>query len=137
MERRNTIQRELVLQAVRTLKRHVTAEEIFEFLHQQHPYIGKGTVYRNLNILASEGEIRKVEISDGPDRFDFTLKEHYHVECICCHDVSDVDLEALPDLIPRIHDHHGMKFMGYDILFKGLCESCQREAELREAVADD
>lgn len=136
MERRNTIQRELVLNAVRTLRSHVTAEDVYAYLRQDHPYIGKGTVYRNLNILASEGEIRKVEISDGPDRFDFTLTEHYHVECISCHNVSDVDLEALPNLLPRIRNHHGMRFVGYDILFKGICASCQGEAEQEEpAVA--
>ena len=32
MKRRNTIQRNLVLEAIRTMKSHVTAEEVFEFI---------------------------------------------------------------------------------------------------------
>ena len=54
MERRNTIQRDLVLEAVNTLKGHVTAEEVYSFIKKEHPNIGKGTVYRNLGILAEE-----------------------------------------------------------------------------------
>ena len=82
--RRNTIQKDLVRNAVYELKRHVTADEVYEFIKKGHPTIGKGTVYRNLGILAQEGEIRKVEVPDGPDCFDFTLENHYHVRCVKC-----------------------------------------------------
>lgn len=125
MERRNTIQKELVLQTVQGLKRHLTAEEVYEFIKKDHPTIGKGTVYRNLGILAEEGAIRKVEVPDGPDRFDFTLKNHYHVECIRCGEIFDVDMDEVIDLNERIHDTHGMQFLNYDIFFKGICPACR------------
>lgn len=125
MERRNTIQKDLVLKTVQGLKRHLTAEEVYEFIKKDHPTIGKGTVYRNLGILAEEGAIRKVEVPDGPDRFDFTLKNHYHVECIRCGEVFDVDMAEVTDLNERIHDTHGMQFLNYDIFFKGICPVCR------------
>lgn len=125
MERRNTIQKDLVLKTVQGLKRHLTAEEVYEFIKKDHPTIGKGTVYRNLGILAEEGAIRKVEVPDGPDRFDFTLKNHYHVECIRCGEVFDVDMDEVTDLNGRIHDTHGMQFLNYDIFFKGICPVCR------------
>lgn len=125
MERRNTIQKDLVLKTVQGLKRHLTAEEVYEFIKKDHPIIGKGTVYRNLGILAEEGAIRKVEVPDGPDRFDFTLKNHYHVECIRCGEVFDVDMDEVTDLNERIHDTHGMQFLNYDIFFKGICPVCR------------
>lgn len=124
MERRNTIQKELVLQAVKDLRKHLTADEIYQYIIESHPSVGKGTVYRNLNILVEEGKIRKIEIPNGSDCFDFTLKEHYHVRCICCGNVSDVDMEVLPDLKNNILDLHGMRFIDYDILFRGICEKC-------------
>lgn len=125
MERRNTVQKELVLKAVRSMKRHVNADEIYEYLHKDYPNIGKGTVYRNLNILSEEGEIRRVEVSDGPDRFDFTLENHYHVRCVKCNKVFDVDMDEIPDIMSRIKDTHGMKFLEYDIVFKGICPECE------------
>ena len=80
--RRNTIQKDLVKNAVYEMKRHVTANEVYESLKKEYPTIGKGTVYRNLDILSEEGALRKVEVPDGANRFDITLNNHYHVTCI-------------------------------------------------------
>ena len=130
MERRNTIQKELILNAVMNMQRHVTAEEVYDFIKADYPSIGKGTVYRNLGILADENKIRKVEIPGGADCFDFTLKKHYHVKCILCEKVFDVDMDEIQGMDSYIRDRHGMKFLDYDILFKGICKDCQnREKE--------
>ena len=127
MERRSTIQKALILRAVCELKRHLTADEVYEFVKKDHPSIGKGTVYRNLAILTEEGAIRKVEVPDGSDRFDFTLKNHYHVRCVKCGEVFDVDMDEIPDLQKKIHDTHGMEFLTYDIFFKGICPECRAQ----------
>ena len=127
--RRNTIQKDLVRNAVYEMKRHVTANEVYEFIKESYPSIGKGTVYRNLDILVEEGALRKVEVSEGPNRFDFTLKNHYHVKCVKCREVSDVDMDEIPDLMKKIHDTHGIEFLDYDISFKGICSKCREEAK--------
>ena len=127
--RRNTIQKDLVRNAVYEMKRHVTADEAYEFIKESYPTIGKGTVYRNLDILVEEGALRKVEVSEGPNRFDFTLKNHYHVKCVKCGEVSDVDMDEIPDLMKKIHDTHGIEFLDYDISFKGICSKCREEAK--------
>ncbi len=131
INRRNTVQKNLVRNAVCEMKRHVTANEVYEFIKENHPKIGKGTVYRNLDILTSEGALRKVEVADGPNRFDFTLKNHYHVICVKCGEVSDVDMDEIPDLLEKIHNTHGMEFLEYDISFKGVCPKCS--AKIKEA----
>ena len=122
--RRNTIQKDLVRNAVYEMKRHVTANEVYEFIKEAYPTIGKGTVYRNLDILIEEGALRKIELPDGPNRFDFALNNHYHVRCIKCGNVSDVDMDEIPNLLERINNTHGIKFLDYDILFKGICLKC-------------
>ena len=128
--RRNTIQKDLVRNAVYEMKRHVTANEVYEFIKESYPTIGKGTVYRNLDILVEEGALRKVEVSEGPNRFDFTLKNHYHVRCVKGGEVSDVDMDDIPDLMKKIHDTHGIEFLDYDISFKGICPKCRKEAKV-------
>ena len=100
------------------MKRHVTANEVYEFIKEAYPIIGKGTVYRNLDILVEEGALRKVEVPDGPNRFDFTLKNH-----------SDVDMDEIPNLLERIHDTHGIEYFDYDISFKGICPKCRKEEQ--------
>ena len=49
--RSNTIQKVLVRNTVYEMKRHVTTNEVYEFIKEAYPTIGKGTVYRNLDIL--------------------------------------------------------------------------------------
>lgn len=127
MERRHTVQKELVLAAVRSMRSHVTAEEVYKYIYKEHPSVSKGTVYRNLNLLAEEGEIRKVEIPEGSDRFDFTVDEHYHIVCLGCGNVFDVDMAALPDLKTQIRDFHNMDIIGYDVLFRGFCSDCKKK----------
>lgn len=122
---RNTVQKELVLSAVLNLHGHVTAEDVYNYIKKDHPTVGRGTVYRNLNILSSDKQIRRVEIPNGPDRYDFTLKDHYHVRCVRCGCVEDADIEVFPDLVSKVGDSHGFKVFSYDILFNGLCSRCQ------------
>ena len=69
---RNTIQRDLVLQAVLDLKNHPTPEEVYEHIRKQHPTISKGTVYRNLNVLVDKGLLLKVDVPDSANRVDHT-----------------------------------------------------------------
>ncbi len=113
------------------MRRHVTANEVYEFIKEAYPTIGKGTVYRNLDILVEEGALRKVEVPDGPNRFDFTLKNHYHVRCIKCGEIFDVDMDQIPDLLERIHNTHGIEFVDYDISFKGICPKCREKVKYR------
>ena len=53
MEKRNTIQRSLVLNAVNKLQCHATADEVYDEIAKEHPNISKATVYRNLKLLSS------------------------------------------------------------------------------------
>ena len=76
VQRRNTKQRKLVLDAVRQSYNHPTADEIYNVVREQDDKISRGTVYRNLNLLADAGEIDKAEdvasqlVIDAPDRQD-------------------------------------------------------------------
>ena len=127
MNTRNTIQRTLVLDMVNKLKCHATADEIYDAIAQEHPNISRGTVYRNLNRLSEMGEIRKMEIPGGADRFDHRCHDHCHVRCEKCGRVFDVDMDYVTGLEKNIRDAHGFDFTGYDILFKGICPACQKE----------
>ena len=127
--RRNTIQKDLVRNTVYEMRRHVTANEVYEFIKRSISNNWKGTVYRNLDILVEEGALRKVEVPNGPNRFDFTLKNHYHVRCIKCGEIFDVDMDQIPDLLERIHNTHGIEFVDYDISFKGICPEMQGEGK--------
>lgn len=124
MNKRSTIQRSLVLEAVNELQCHATADEVYDTIAKKYPNISRGTVYRNLNLLSDIGEIRKVEISSGADRFDHQCHDHYHAICVKCGRVFDVDMEFMVDLEKNIKDTHGFECTSHYVIFKGICLEC-------------
>ena len=127
MTRRNTIQRTFVLEAVQKLRCHATADEIYNEITRSHPSISRATVYRNLNLLAEMGKIRRLEIPGSADRFDHVCSNHCHVKCEVCGRVFDVDMDFVNGLERGIRDAHGFDFTGYDILFHGVCPECKAQ----------
>ena len=125
MFRRNTIQRRLVLEAVNRLQNHATAEEIYDEIVREHPHISRGTVYRNLKQLSEAGEIRKLEVPGGADRYDHRTFSHYHVRCVKCGRVFDVEMDYIEHLEQSIRDDHGFIINGHDIMFRGICPECR------------
>ena len=123
--KRNTIQRALTLEAVQKLQNHPTADEVYAKVSAEHPTVSRGTIYRNLNQLSLSGEIRDLKVPGGADRFDHVPAEHYHVRCIRCGRVFDVDMDAIPNPQDAIRDTHGFQFLGYDLMFKGICPACR------------
>ena len=128
MERRNTVQRELVQDAVRQLMCHASADEVYRFICERYPSVGKATVYRNLNLLAEEGQILRVRLPGGAEHFDHNCHDHYHVYCINCGKVQDVDMESLGDLKQHIRDDHGIEYIDYDVVFRGICAECRKSS---------
>lgn len=126
MNKRTTIQRSLVLETVKELRNHATAEEIYHAIVEKYPHISKGTVYRNLNVLAELGDIRKVEMPNGAYRFDHILHNHYHAVCEKCGQIFDVEMDYIEDLDKNIKDTHGFEITGNDIFFKGICLECKK-----------
>ncbi len=130
MQKRNTIQRQLVLDAVRTLGNHPTADQVYSRIRLTYPDISMGTVYRNLTVLAEENKICRVPLPNEAERFDHFTEPHYHIKCIKCgtlYDLPEKDAERFgQDIadIPRKLKTPGFKICGCDILFKGICPVC-------------
>ena len=124
MDHRNTIQRTVVLETVKRLKCHATANEIYEAVIRDYPTISRATVYRNLQQLSETGLVCKREMPNGADCYDHICTDHYHVRCVRCGRVFDVDMDYIPDLQKSIKDTHGFEFTGHDIIFKGICPDC-------------
>lgn len=120
---RNTVQKQLILDAVRGLDSHPTADEIYERVAVRCPSISKGTVYRNLNRLADDGEILRVAVANAPDRFDRTTGDHCHCRCLTCGRVFDY--KALPHIELSRTGCGDFEVTGCDVVFRGYCKSCK------------
>ena len=124
---RNTRQRALVLEAVRSLHNHPTSADVYEAVCEKHPSISRATVYRNLNVLTEQGEVLHIPVAGGADRYDFRCDCHYHAICRECGVVYDVEMPS-EGLLSSVRDTHGFQIEGFDIIFTGLCPDCADKA---------
>lgn len=125
IQRRNTRQRQLVLDAVEHLDDHPTAEEIYEYVHKTDDHVSRGTVYRNLNLLAQKGIILDVRVPGG-DRFDHRTDCHPHLVCTECGKVMDAPYPADMHADEEVAKATGYSGVFHYSVFMGVCPECQQ-----------
>lgn len=90
------------------------------------PQIAMGTVYRNLSMLAAEGQVLKLEMPSGPDRYDGCVRPHEHLFCDRCGRVVDI---FCGDLTAAIEAATGRKLHSYRLSLHGICDDCAAQGK--------
>ncbi len=124
---RMTRQRKVILEELRKLNTHPSADEIYEVVRHRLPRISLGTVYRNLEVLSELGEIQKLELSGLLKRFDWNTKKHYHIRCVRCSRVDDAPIAPLNQLDNELYGATVFEIIGHNLEFTGLCPECSRK----------
>jgi Fur family transcriptional regulator, ferric uptake regulator len=122
---RITVQRKILLEELRKVLSHPTAVELYEMVRKRLPHISLGTVYRNLELMSDMGVIQKLEMAGTRKRFDGNLKNHYHVRCIVCQRVDDLDIEPLSSIDQAVQDTSHYEVIWHKLEFMGICPVCR------------
>ena len=122
--KRNTIQRQIIRDALNGFKTHPSVDEIYSAIQKIHPTISKSTVYRNLNQLSKDGEIMQIAVTDDVARYDGCCDPHYHCSCKVCGSISDVDMEYVEGIDQKVSSDYGFNVEKHDIIFVGTCKDC-------------
>ena len=131
---RLTTQRQIILEELSKVKTHPTASELYDMVRKRLPRIGLGTVYRNLELMAENGMVLKLEVGGTQKRFDAITDTHYHIRCIGCGKVDDIDTPVMDDLVREASNATSYKVLGHHIEFSGKCPTCQKGNRKRELV---
>jgi len=124
-QRRNTRQRQVVLEELCSTHDHPTAAILYDRVKQRLPRISLGTVYRNLDILQETGSCVRLCGAEGAEsRFDGRIEPHLHFQCRQCNGLRDLDtmLPLLDDYIGSRMEGHQVE--GYNLILRGICRSC-------------
>ncbi|MFP4071352.1 MAG: transcriptional repressor [Desulfovibrionales bacterium] len=123
-KRRMTSQRRIILEELRKVKTHPTADELYDMTRRRLPKISLGTIYRNLEQMAEAGEILKLEMCGCQKRFDGKIEPHNHIRCSFCGKVADVEADlSLPSL--ESCKVEGFSVTGYYLEVVGVCHQCK------------
>lgn len=119
-------QRDAILENLCSRRDHPTADELYFSLKQDMPQISLGTVYRNLNLLCDEKKIQKISVG-GAEHYDGNANEHYHLHCVKCGRVVDVDMPLDEKIKDECKKYFDGEIFGFSITFRGLCSNCSKQ----------
>jgi len=117
-----TKQRRMILAVISSSHEHLSADQVFEKVKQVYPGIARGTIYRNLNLLADEGVIKRLQLPNEPIRFDCSIKPHQHTVCVVCGIIADTD-DIEPAELIRLAGPD-TKIVAHSLLIHVVCEDC-------------
>ena len=140
---RTTEQRTVILEELRKCRNHPGADELYLQVRQRLPRISLGTVYRNLELLAAQGIIQRLDFGPGQKHFDPVAKAHGHFRCTRCGAVEDLPFPVRLPPLSRLAWTRRRIITGGQAEYFGLCPACaagargSREKSRRRRPSDE
>ena len=106
----------------------LTAQEIFDRLRVSDRRVGIASVYRVLDLLASEGYVQRIELGSGIARYEPVHAggaHHHHLVCDSCGKVEAFADPRLEHAIHRLEQTSGYVVAGHDVVLHGACGDCR------------
>ena len=127
LNRRNTRQRQLILEIIEQSDEHLDADQIYERVGQVSPGISLSTVYRNLQMFKNEGMLTEHQF-DGVRRcYEIANRaRHHHLMCIGCGRIFEFSCASSDGLQTRISREKGFKIVDAEVRLMGYCPECQQ-----------
>lgn len=130
--RKLTSQRLCVVESMWELKgKHLSCEEIYEYVRKKTPSIGIATIYRTVQMLDEIGYVNKLNFDDGRTRYELSLDDeehnHHHLICKSCGKIIEVKMDLLDELEKSIETKYNFAIFDHDLKFFGKCENCVQE----------
>jgi Fur family transcriptional regulator, peroxide stress response regulator len=120
---RVTHQRIKIIEYLKKTRTHPTAEMVYKGVAKDLPTISLATVYRNLNMLAGEGKVLKLEIN-GEYHFDGITESHQHLICMNCGTVIDLEQEEISNYAMKKIKSDKFQAKYVSVIFHGMCKHC-------------
>jgi Fur family peroxide stress response transcriptional regulator len=120
-----TPQRMAIVRILAKSEGHPTVEAIYDEIKKDFPTMSLATVYRNIVLIKSLGEVLELGFPDGSNRYDgHRPYPHPHVICIKCEKIVDPNLDSLEDMKKEVSAETKFKILNHRLDFFGICGSC-------------
>ena len=110
---------------------HFTVDTVLDELHRKGEAVGRTTVWRCLERLASEGRVRKYVQAGESACYQYIHSggccEHFHLKCERCGELIHMQCDTLCHIGVHIEEEHGFKINPLKTVFYGVCEKCAKE----------
>ena len=122
---RVTPQRLMLVEVVRCLHGHFTADQVYGRIRAVYPGVSKVSVYRGLDTLREQGLVTCTELGQHAAEYEWSGESrHHHLVCSHCgqkQDVPDCEMDALRE---RLAAGYGFHATMDHLAIWGLCRAC-------------
>jgi Fur family transcriptional regulator, peroxide stress response regulator len=123
-----TPQRLAIVKILAKSEGHPSVEHIHARVKEDFPTMSLATVYKNIILIKSLGEVLELGFPDGSNRYDGNKPTpHPHVICIKCKKIVDPDLDSLDEMQKEVAAETNFKILNHRLDFFGICRDCLEE----------
>ena len=123
-----TPQRLVIAKILARSKGHPSVEQIHRQIKKAYPSMSLATVYKNIILIKSIGEVLELGFPDGSNRYDGNRPTpHPHVICVKCKKIVDPDLDSLDEMKKEVALETNFKILNHRLDFFGICGDCVSE----------
>jgi Fur family ferric uptake transcriptional regulator len=127
--KRITPQRKLVVRILAQAGGHLGADDIYDRGRRQDARLSLSTVYRTLNVLKETDVVRELHLDDEHHHYELDAQdEHYHLLCLACGRVIEVDGSAFSRVAKAAGEAHGFEVASSRVELAGYCADCRQQA---------
>ena len=120
-----TPQRLAIVKILARSKDHPSVEDIYDQIKTDFPTMSLATVYKNIVLIKSLGEVLELGFPDGSNRYDGNKPfPHPHIICIKCKKIVDPDLDSLDNMKKEVAAETEFKILNHRLDFFGICGNC-------------
>ena len=120
-----TPQRMAIVEIVAKSEGHPSVENIHDQIKRSFPTMSLATVYKNILLLKSFGEVLGLVFLDGSNRYDGNRPDpHPHAICVRCKKIVDSNVGRLDEMKKEVELDTNFKIINHRLEFFGICSSC-------------
>jgi len=130
MKATRTRSQERILTLLKTIKKGISAQDIYVELRNRKQGMGLATVYRSLEALKLEGLLQVRVLGNGEALYSLTQEDKHHLTCLQCGTSVTINQCPAHALEEQLQNSHQFKIFYHTLEFFGLCKECQRELRI-------
>ncbi|MEM6612595.1 MAG: Fur family transcriptional regulator [Cyanobacteria bacterium P01_C01_bin.72] len=124
MKTQRTRSQERILTVLQSLKRSLSAQDLYIELRNREQDMGLATVYRSLEALKLEGAVQVRTLANGESVYSPIKSDRHHLTCVKCGTSILINKCPVHDLEKQLEQSHTFKVYYHTLEFFGLCQKC-------------
>lgn len=124
MKVQRTRSQERIIKVLQSLKRSISAQDLYVELRNRQQDMGLATVYRSLEALKLQGEVQVRTLANGESVYSSIKSDRHHLTCVNCGVSLPIDECPVHDLEQQLEKSHTFKVFYHTLEFFGLCQKC-------------